>query len=267
MIYSDIHTHTTYCDGKSTPEEMVKKAIEKGFESIGISGHGYMDFDVSYCMTLEDTKKYVNEINELKKKYPQTDILLGLERDYYFAPDGQEYDYVIGSVHYVEKNGVRYDVDYYDVFADNVEKHFDGNFRTFVELYYETVKDVVNKTGADVVGHFDLVAKFNDGNKFFDEDADWYKECVIEALDEVSKTKPIFEVNTGAMSRGYNKIYPSEFILKEIKKRGCDVVITSDCHDAETLGDNYDKAIELVKKCGFDKVFVLTKNGFKYRDI
>ena len=246
---------------------MVKKAIEKGFESIGISGHGYMDFDVSYCMTLEDTKKYVNEINELKKKYPQTDILLGLERDYYFAPDGQEYDYVIGSVHYVEKNGVRYDVDYYDVFADNVEKHFDGNFRTFVELYYETVKDVVNKTGADVVGHFDLVAKFNDGNKFFDEDADWYKECVIEALDEVSKTKPIFEVNTGAMSRGYNKIYPSEFILKEIKKRGCDVVITSDCHDAETLGDNYDKAIELVKKCGFDKVFVLTKNGFKYRDI
>ena len=267
MIYSDIHTHTTYCDGKSTPEEMVKKAIEKGFESIGISGHGYMDFDVSYCMTLEDTKKYVNEINELKKKYPQTDILLGLERDYYFAPDGQEYDYVIGSVHYVEKNGVRYDVDYYDVFADNVEKYFDGSFRNFVELYYETVKDVVNKTGADVVGHFDLVAKFNEGNKFFDEDAGWYKECVIEALDEVSKTKPVFEVNTGAISRGYNKIYPSEFILKEIKKRGCDVVITSDCHNAETLGDNYDKAIELVKNCGFDKVFVLTKNGFKYRDI
>ena len=67
MIYSDIHTHTTYCDGKSTPEEMVKKAIEKGFESIGISGHGYMDFDVSYCMTLEDTKKYVNEINPIHK--------------------------------------------------------------------------------------------------------------------------------------------------------------------------------------------------------
>ncbi len=267
MIYSDIHTHTTYCDGKSTPEEMVKKAIEKGFESIGISGHGYMDFDVSYCMTLEDTKKYVNEINELKKKYPQTDILLGLERDYYFAPDGQEYDYVIGSVHYVEKNGVRYDVDYYDVFADNVEKYFDGSFRDFVELYYETVKDVVNKTGADVVGHFDLVAKFNEGNKFFDEDAGWYKKCVIDALEEVSKTKPVFEVNTGAISRGYNKIYPSEFILKEIKKRGCDVVITSDCHNAETLGDNYDKAIELVKNCGFDKVFVLTKNGFKYRDI
>ena len=267
MIYSDIHTHTTYCDGKSTPEEMVKKAIEKGFESIGISGHGYMDFDVSYCMTLEDTKKYVNEINELKKKYPQTDILLGLERDYYFAPDGQEYDYIIGSVHYVEKNGVRYDVDYYDVFADNVEKYFDGSYRAFVELYYKTVKDVVNKTGADVVGHFDLVAKFNEGNKFFDEDANWYKECVIEALDEVSKAKPVFEVNTGAISRGYNKIYPSEFILKEIKKRGCDVVITSDCHNAETLGDNYDKAIELVKNCGFDKVFVLTKNGFKYRDI
>jgi len=267
MIYSDIHTHTTYCDGKSTAEEMVKKAIEKGFESIGLSGHSYTDFDDGWCMSLENTKKYCDEVDALKEKYPQIDILRGIERDYYFSPDGQQYDYVIGSLHYVEKDGVKYDVDNITVFAENVEEHFDGSYRAFAELYYETLKGVVEKTGADVVGHFDLVAKFNEGNMYFDEDADWYKKAVTDALDAVSKSKPVFEVNTGAISRGYNKIYPSEFILKEIKKRGCDVVITSDCHNADTLGCAYDKAIERVKKCGFDTVKILTKNGFEERKV
>lgn len=267
MIYSDIHTHTIYCDGKSTAEEMVKKAVEMGFESIGLSGHSYTAFDGDWCMSLENTKKYCEEINALKLKYPQIDVLKGIERDYYFTPDGQEYDYVIGSLHYVEKDGVKYDVDNINVFAENIEKYFGGSYRAFVELYYETIKYVVEKTGADVVGHFDLVAKFNEGNEYFDEDADWYKKAVLDALDEVAKTKPVFEVNTGAISRGYNKIYPSEFILKEIKNRGCDVVITSDCHHADTLGNAYDRAIELVKKCGFDKVAVLTKNGFEYRNV
>ena len=68
MIYSDIHTHTTYCDGKSTAEEMVKKAIEKGFESIGLSGHSYTDFDDGWCMSLENTKKYCDEVDALKEK-------------------------------------------------------------------------------------------------------------------------------------------------------------------------------------------------------
>ena len=267
MIYSDIHVHSTYCDGKTKLEDMVKKAIEIGFESLGFSGHSYTDFDSGWCMSLENTKKYCEEIDALKAKYPQIDILKGIERDYYFTPDGQEYDYVIGSVHYVKKDGKFVDVDYYDIFEENIEKYFGGSYRAFVELYYETVKNVVKKTDADVVGHFDLVAKFNEGNKYFDEDADWYKKCVIDTLDEVTKAKPVFEVNTGAISRGYNKIYPSEFILKEIKKRGCDVVVTSDCHNAETLGNAYDKAIERVKKCGFETIKVLTKDGFVDRKV
>ena len=267
MINSDIHTHTIYCDGKSTPEEMVKKAVDIGFESIGFSGHSYTDFDDGWCMSLENTKKYCEEIDALKLKYPQIDILKGIERDYYFTPDGQEYDYVIGSLHYVEKDGVKYDVDNFSVFADNVEKYFGGNYREFVELYYSTLSDIVEKTNADVVGHFDLVALFNEGNKFFDEGAEWYKNCVLDALSKIAKSKPVFEVNTGALSRGRNKIYPSKFILKEIKKLGCDVVITSDCHNAENLGFAYDEAIEIVKECGFETVKGFTKNGFEDRRV
>ncbi len=269
MILSDIHVHTKYCDGKNETEEIVKKAIELGFESIGISGHSYTDWDLSFCMSLEDTKKYADEIEALKIKYPQTDVLLGIERDYYYTPDGIDYDYVIGSLHYVEKDGVRMSVDESEeVFVNNVGNYFGGDYRAFAESYYNTLKDIVTKTNADVVGHIDLVSKFNDGNKYFDENSQWYTNCVRDCLKEITKSKPVFEVNTGAISRGYKtKPYPAKFILEEIKKMGCDIIITSDCHNADNLGYAFNEAVELVKECGFNSVKILTKEGFRDREV
>ena len=52
MIRTDLHVHTTYCDGKNTPEEVVLSAIEKGVERLGFSGHAYTSFDESYCMSV-----------------------------------------------------------------------------------------------------------------------------------------------------------------------------------------------------------------------
>lgn len=264
MIFSDIHVHTKYCDGKNTPEEIVRKAIELGYKSIGFSGHAYTDFDSSYCMTCEGTKLYRQEISELKKKYPQINILSGIERDYYTSED-DEYDYVIGSLHYVEKDGIFMDVDNTaEMTENNVKKYFDGNYEEYVKLYYCTLKNIVEKTKCDVVGHFDLLTKYNEGNKYFDENSEWYRKYALDALREIAKSKPVFEVNTGAMARGYKNVpYPAKFILEEIKKLGCDVVITSDCHNADNLGYAFDEALKIVKNCGFDRVKVLTGNGFE----
>ena len=66
MILQDLHTHTTYCDGKNTPEEMVKAAIEKGLVRIGFSGHCYTFFDEKYCMSIPNVARYIAEINSLK---------------------------------------------------------------------------------------------------------------------------------------------------------------------------------------------------------
>ncbi len=268
MILSDLHVHTKYCDGKNQPEEIVKKAIEMGFESIGFSGHSYTDVDISYCMSCEGTKLYREEIQKLKKKYPQINILMGVERDYY-SSEGDEYDYVIGSLHYVVKDGVFMDVDNTaDMMVENVEKYFNGDYKAYVKSYYDNLRDIVEKTNADIVGHFDLVTKFNEGNKYFDENADWYRELALDTTRCIARHKPLFEVNTGAIARGYRtKPYPAKFILEEINKLGCDIVITSDCHNAENLGYAFEEAIEYVKGCGFGKVRILTKKGFEYRNI
>ena len=67
MINRDLHVHTTYSDGKNTPEEVVRYAIDKGFDVIGFSGHGYTPFDLRYC--INDMSGYIAEIKRIKEKY------------------------------------------------------------------------------------------------------------------------------------------------------------------------------------------------------
>ena len=90
-MLSNLHTHTTFCDGKNTPEEVVLSAIEKGFCSIGFSGHGYTAFDHTYCM--KDTGGYMAEVNSLKEKYKKDiQIYLGVEEDAFYPEPRDELD-------------------------------------------------------------------------------------------------------------------------------------------------------------------------------
>lgn len=95
MILSDIHVHTTFCDGKNSAEEMISEAISKDFVSLGFSGHSYTSFDDGWCMSEEDTEKYIETILSLRKKYSGTiDILLGTERDFFADEDRHTYNYI-----------------------------------------------------------------------------------------------------------------------------------------------------------------------------
>lgn len=244
----NLHTHTYYCDGKDSPETLVQRAIALGFRALGFSGHEYSSFDTDFCMSPADTEKYRGEVLALKEKYKgQIDIYLGIERDYFGDGDDYPYDYVIGSLHYV-KAGDRYlPVDYTEeITAAVVEQYFGGDFRSYVESYYRTLADVVEKTRADIVGHFDLITKFNEGYKYFDEGAPWYREAALTALREVARSKPIFEINTGAMARGQRtKPYPADFLLEEIDRLQCQTILSSDCHDLDCLDFGFEGVIKL----------------------
>lgn len=250
----NLHTHTCYCDGKDAPEDLVKEALARGFSVLGFSGHGFSRFDGDFCMNKEETERYRREVLRLRDAYKgRIDIRLGVEMDYYGEKDDYPYDFVIGSVHSVEKDGAVLSVDNTaEIMEENVARYFGGDYRAYVERYYEIEADVLRKTGADIVGHFDLVTKFNEGNRYFDEEADWYKEAALGALRRLAAgaekdaggsgnagrfgKKPVFEINTGAMARGYRtRPYPALFILEEIQALGCPVILSSDCHDRRQL--------------------------------
>lgn len=261
----NLHTHTTYCDGKDTPEEMVLAAYQKGFDSIGFSGHASKTLNLSWTMTAEGTESYKQELASLKKKYAdKINIYCGLEFDMYSKADLSGYDYLIGSVHCLSIGDevIAFD-DSAETTRSNVKKYYNGNGEAYAKAYYETLAKLPEYGSFDIIGHFDLVTKFCEMASFFDINSKAYRMAAVEAAEALAGKIPYFEVNTGAMARGYRTTpYPDFFLLKELKRLGFGAIISSDCHDSAYLDCGFKQARELLKECGFREQFILTKTGF-----
>ncbi len=240
MNRNNYHTHTIYCDGKDTPEELVIKAISEGCSEIGFTGHSFTDIDDPhpFCMTRESTVEYKSEIKRLKNKYKEKiKIYLGVEQDYYSDESTDDYEYIIGAVHYVFKDGRFISIDdTADIQIDAVETYYNGDFYAFCEDYYELVGDVFNKTHCDIIAHFDLITKFNEGNCLFDTSNPRYIAAADKALNRLLAEDVIFEINYGAVARGYRTTpYPDDRIIKKIQNAGKRIIYSSDCHNKEKL--------------------------------
>lgn len=255
-MWSNLHTHTTFCDGKSSAEEMVQSAIAKGFASLGFSGHSYTPFDPEAGMPPDAAAQYRAEIRRLQSVYSgQIQLHLGIEQDYYSGRVSADYEYAIGSVHYVHKDEQYLFVDFSEERTRQfIREVYAGDPYAYAEDYYALVGGVLDATGGDIVGHFDLIRKFDEGGAMFDESHPRYQAAVKQALDRLCVFSPVFEINTGAMARGYRSTpYPSLWILKEIRRRNCPIVITSDCHDCRQLDYGYADAVKAAREAGFDR--------------
>ena len=254
---ADFHMHTTFCDGKNTPEEMVKKGIEIGLSVMGFSVHSPLTRDCSWAIRPDKTAEYRAEIYRLRDKYAdKIRIYCGIEQDSFTecAPIG--YDYIIGSVHAVLRCGVHTDVDMSpETSLDAISRFYDGDKYAFAEDYFALVGDIVEKTGADIIGHFDLLSKFQDHGLAFDVNHPRYAAAWKAAADKLLKTGVPFEINTGAISRGYRKTpYPAPEILRYLADHGGKAVINSDSHSTDALGCSYDAAYRIAKEIGIPLV-------------
>ena len=261
----NLHQHTTFCDGKDTPEELVQYAIDKGFGGIGFSGHCYMPFAAYYSMSLEKTKEYRAEIARLKEKYQdRIDVFCGLEFDPSCPERPEGYDYVIGSQHGLQFDGVFYEFDgVADHFRKMIDAHFDGDGMAFAVEYYRQLAQLPEYGACDIVGHFDLVTRHRDNINFFDCDTKQYRDAAIGAAEALAGKIPYFELNTGAIARGYRTTpYPDPFLIKELKRLGFGVVISSDCHQKHLMDYYFAEAKQLLKNCGYQEMHILTKDGF-----
>ncbi len=265
MIFSNFHAHTTFCDGADSAEDMVKAAIGKGLEAFGLSGHAYMGFETDWCMTRAGTSEYIAEMGRLKKKYGgQLKLFTGIEQDYYSPEPTNCYDYVIGSVHYILKDGEYLLVDdSEEITVRDVERFYGGDYYAYTRDYFNIIADIVPRTRPDFIGHFDLVTKFNEGGRLFDETDPGYLNPAMEALAAITETHKLFEINTGAMYRvGRTSPYPSQILLKALKERGGEIILSSDSHDGASIGFMFDEAAALARSCGFKYAKTLTAGGF-----
>lgn len=264
-MIQNLHSHTTFCDGKNTPEEMARAAVELGMDSLGFSGHGPNRAPDDAAMAQETVPAYREAVLQVKEKYAgRLEVFLGIERDWFWAPDGGNWDYVIGSVHYVEKDGAYLGVDHSEaVFLQNVEQHYGGDFYAFAQDYYRLVGEVPERTGCQIVGHFDLITKFNEGDRLFDTGHPRYVDAALDALGRLAGKGVICEINTGAMSRGYRSSpYPAPALLRAMRERDIPICITGDSHNVDALLHAFPQAVELARSCGHREQMALTKEGF-----
>ena len=251
---SNVHSHTTFVDGRDTPEAMVRAALALGFHTLGFSEHGHADYDAC-SMSLAQEPEYRAEVLRLREKYAgRIDILLGYEHDWFSPANVADYDYYIESVHYLPADGGYWSVDWTrPKLEEAVARHYGGDPYAMCRDYFRAVCASIEGTGAAILGHIELVMKFNEARDLFDDADPRFLKPALECAELAARSGRLIEINTGAIARGYRtQPYPGPAMLRRIRECGGRIILTSDCHDSDYLDCGFADAAALARACGFE---------------
>ena len=252
MQRHNFHTHTRYSDGHDTPRQMIEEAVSRGFTALGFSEHSYAWFESYYSMSEKGTLANYRELRSLAAEYRGLiDVWVGVELDGESGIPRLDYDFIISSVHEMVRRGVSMPIDSgEDLQKKLVRDLFGRDFVEFAKVYFASLAEHVARNKTDIVGHIDLPTKYS----LCPEDDPVYRDAAREAVREIVKWCPLFELNTGAIARGLRTVpYPAPFLLKEIKDAGGSLIVNSDCHYRAKLAFWFDEAEEYLAANGFEK--------------
>lgn len=171
-------------------------------------------------------------------------------------------DYTIGSLHYLEAEGGIYHMDYTPDMTDKCLKEL-GSPEKMLECYFSDYCSFAREVPFDIVGHIDIYTKFNEIRPMIDESSKAYQDLVLPYIEELVKLGRIFEVNTGAMSRGYRSTpYPAAFILRRLHELDAPIILSSDSHSATTIDFGFGQCEAMLRDIGFTHQMKITDSGF-----
>lgn len=251
---ADYHMHTPLCGhAEGKPEEYAQAAVDKGLTEIGFSDHAPL---VTYhipdvCMTNEQLPLYQQMITDAREKFAgklkikialEADFIPGWEKQTRAILDAYPYDYVIGSVHFID--GWCFDN------PDELEKWDKVNVDEVYRRYYQLLQKAAQSKLFNVMGHVDLVKKFghrpkNDLRAEINATARAFKENGVA-----------IEINTSGLRKPVKEIYPSADALTIYQKAGVEITFGSDAHRPSEVGMNFDLARGLALAAGY-KEYVL----------
>ncbi len=277
MQLSNYHSHCTFCDGRSAPEEFIRFAIAKGFRAYGFSSHSPLPFETCWNMSASDVSEYLQEVGRLKQKYSnRLEIYTGLEIDYLdetynpSIPYFQEMplDYRIGSVHFLplpgylaEENMVCID-GAFEEYKEAVEQHFGGNIRLLVERFYGSTMRMIEAGGFDIVGHIDKIRMNGSRYSAFSMHDNWYHTLFCDCLALIVEKGLMVEINTKNMQRK-KELFPHDEYLPTLQQFGIPVMVNSDCHYPDLVNDGRADAFECLRQAGFRTTRELVKGRWE----
>jgi histidinol-phosphatase (PHP family) len=269
MLTTNYHMHSRYDDGQSEVMDYVRAAIDRGMTSIGTSGHAPVPFPNNYAIKLETLDDYCSDVRRAAAEFAgQIEVAMGLEVDVipgleeHFArtilPRG--FDYFIGSVHFVgnDPDGAPWEFDAGpDSFARGLEGWYGGDIRRLVEDFYAIARTAATFIpGIAIVGHMDRIKRFNYDDRYFSEDAPWYREAVEGALNAFAAGEAIVELNTAGWRTRTNAPFPSAWICRRCHELGIRMTIDTDAHHPDHLVADHDRAVAQLRDAGFGAIWV-----------
>ena len=277
MLLANYHVHSDYCDGTNTLEEMVQAGITAGLTSLGLTSHFPLPFGNDWTMEQENIEPYLDDIKSLKEKYAsEIELYCGIEVDYFIDQQDisvaakaviPQLDYTIMSIHTL--GNTRGDQVFYidesqPDFEQGIEKYYQGDKQAFIKDYYQSIEKMVKRFEPEILGHIDLIKKYNQNNYFFNENDRWYQETVCACLDGIAQTTTRMEINTGANMRvpGVGR-YPSDWMIPEMKKRNIPITIGGDSHSVAGIVYEYNQAEAYLAECGYHEYWVLRKGRWE----
>lgn len=235
-----LHSHTQFCDGRATMEEMAEAACNAGMKHYGFSPHSPIIVESSCNMSRDSVDYYLKECQRLKELYAgRMNIYAGMEIDYLgpqWGPASDFFkalplDYSIGSIHFVPtRDGEYVDIDgRFENFRWKMHDYFGDDIRWVVEQYFSQTHAMIDAGGFNIIGHFDKVGHNASHFRAGIEDEPWYAALVDGVIDHIASAGIIAEVNTKALAE-HHRTFPGERLWKKVKEAGIPLIVNSDAH-------------------------------------
>jgi histidinol-phosphatase (PHP family) len=254
---SDYHMHTPLCGhAVGEPRLYAEHAVNVGLQEIGFSDHAPMVNKEmpGITMKMSELAQYHTMIENVRNQFKEKlRIKISLEADFIPGHEdktekiikGYDYDYIIGSVHFIKDWG----------FDNPAEKNRwnEENITQVYRDYFELLRQCARTGFFNIMGHVDLVKKFG-------------HRPTQDVFDDVEKTAKTFketgvavEINTSGLRKPVGEIYPSLAHLRIYRKHGVPLTFGSDAHDPNDVGRDFDQGVILAQEAGY-REYVLFKN-------
>lgn len=258
----NLHTHTHYCDGKSSIKEIWDAAVHLNWQFLGYSSHAPLPFDCKWAISDKKIQNYCNEINELRKYKSDTLPFAGWEIDYLngigFPSLKSKYiynaDFFICSLHFLKsplkKHGY---IEIDGTLLDFIRclSGYENSIEMLMSAYFNDLHKMLTTfvPATKIIGHIDKFLLNANKVPAFHQYEKKFNDMLLEWLEQSISEDVIIEVNTRCIYK-YNWIepYPGITALKYMSEKNIPCVISSDAHHHNELDLGFEHVYKICKE-------------------
>ncbi len=255
-----------------TLEEVVESAIRAGFSTYGVSEHAPRyraedlfpdESDLGVDDLVQMFEDYVERAVALRDRHAdRIELLIGFETEVLppedwlprmraLQSDHPEFDYVVGSVHHLDGASI----DMHPKVTARVAREVGGK-EVLERLYFDQVAEMVDQLRPEIVGHFDLIRKFDGPGASFGAGTTKHIEGALEAIRSAGA---MLDVNAAPARRKLGPVYPLPPLLKRACEMEIPVTLGDDSHGPGDVGVGLDACLRAIEQAGYRRIHYLTR--------